>query len=322
MTGSGDHAGLFAFLFGVIILVFCGIGLSLVAEKKLSLGSSKVSIEESIEKDRQEFDKLTKQKKAARRRLDEQSPSATGQDDLIDGLQNESEINLGRLSVLRSNLSTLEHELEKLSGFREQHDEKYRKQVRGAAVGTKLPELSLPRGKTYHEVVIRGFDPSGLKIQHRLGTARIPYRDLPESWKTRLHWSPDEHLATRPRVATPKEGPPATASSDPKEETLSREPEPLSDIRRDDEPSSDIDAIRLRVIRAQSVYRQATSQAAEAHRNANSSQNRSVPGSLETWGERATRLDQWVRRIRKELNQAEEELRSVRPGDPLLKRTR
>lgn len=68
---------------------------------------------------------------------------------------------------------------------------KYRTDARTSAVGQKLEQLVTAK-QTYTGVIIKGVDPTGLDIIHESGAAHVAFADLPDEWKDRLAYDPQE----------------------------------------------------------------------------------------------------------------------------------
>ena len=58
MLSSDDHSGLITFVFGLIVVVFAGIALSLVVDRRFSFSSSVTAMEAEIRSNESELERL------------------------------------------------------------------------------------------------------------------------------------------------------------------------------------------------------------------------------------------------------------------------
>ncbi|MCW1884316.1 hypothetical protein OKA04_06205 [Luteolibacter flavescens] len=65
---------------------------------------------------------------------------------------------------------------------------RYCRQIRGAAAGEKLAELSTRQGKIFRDVTIRRVTEAGLEITHADGLASLAASELADSWRERFQW--------------------------------------------------------------------------------------------------------------------------------------
>lgn len=316
MLGSSDHSGAFALLIGLVLVVFCGIGISLIADRRFEFGASETSIKGSIAKDLGRIESLKMEISNAEGRWQRDHAHAVDHDGMVSALAqriSESESKLAELRLQRQQLSRALDRVEKdFLAYRIS----YRRQARAASVGDTVDLLTLTNGREYRRVVIRGFDAEGLRIAHARGTARIPFCELPNSWKERFQWHPSETLDTKPKPLTKPSPVEAPATN---EATI---PEPRLEKRPARETSSGLDTAELAQLRnhfllTRGAYRDIQNQASIARRNATTSQ-KSVPGSLETWAERAVRLEHLGQSRYSDFIQARTRLSAVSPDDPLL----
>jgi hypothetical protein len=315
MLGSGDHTGTFSFLIGMVFVVFCGIGISLVADTRLEFGSSLHSLKSTISADQLKLETLNIALETTRETWQREYAPVAGHEQTLAELESITSSNQARISQLRAEQIGLTRQLNQTEQNFHNYRVRIRTQARANCVGQALESLTLPNGRSYRDVVVRGFDELGLRIHHQGGSARLSYEDLPESWKNRLHWQEDELKITQ------RQSPPSRKSVGTPE-TL---PEPRKPIQKtidqrsaDRKPrEDDIKVARTRFIQSRQAYLHLRSQASAARLNASSSR-KSVPGSLETWAARAEKLERHTFQLRAGFLQAKSELSSISPGDPLL----
>lgn len=319
MLGSGDNTGIITLLIGLVLVVLCGIGISLIADTKLSLGDSKASLQSSLDTDKEKIQKLSSVIEYREQSWRQDHAPLIGQGQQITDLKRESSDNTTTRAELRTKRVDLLSSLKRIEKDTRAYRIQYRTQMRADTVGLKLDTLSLSSGRNYRSVVVRGFDSSGLRIHHQGGSARVSYSELPREMQERLQWHPNETETTKtePRalkVSDPDESPP--------EQKIIESPRITRQIGKPKGPSESdiakISAARENFINTRKAYLNNRSQANTARYKSSDSQ-KSVPGSLETWAERTVRLDRLSQRLNASYINARRELSSLSPGDPLLR---
>ena len=86
---------------------------------------------------------------------------------------------------------SLKQQLDQLQKDFEAYKAKYRTEARAKAVGGKLDQLAVG-GKVYQNVTIKSVNPQGMEISHSTGAARVLFGDLPQAWRDRFDYDPNE----------------------------------------------------------------------------------------------------------------------------------
>ena len=321
MSRFDGGSGTIPLIIGIVLVILCGTGISWVADSKLKLGESQTTISKKINTDREKLEKLTATLKSAQESWNRHHAYAVDHDQDVSQLEKLSSANAARLTELRGQRRDLTRSLEQEKEAHETYRINYRTQARADSVGEKLDTLTLPNGRTYRELIVRGFDTSGLRIHHQGGSARIRYQDLPTEWQERFQWSTEEIIITKP---SPSKNDLTQASSTPTEYNASGSSDSPSANGTDttkttsSEPdAAEIARARDKFLQTRKAYRQASTQASIARGNAHN-RNRSVPGSLETWDDRAQRMERLSQRLLALHTKAKNELSAISPADPLL----
>lgn len=305
--GTDDHQSLFAYLGGLIVLVFAGIILSLTLEKRHSSQRADLDLKEELSAQVERI-----------RGLERESTLLTERLELAVSLSEQNAAELASLNALREEQAvalehliesrrTLEAETAILHSAIEEHQKQYREKVRTALIGTTHPKIGMADGSFYSDVTIRSIRNGILGFAHRGGFARVPIGDLEDVWKRKLSWDRSEAITTQGNPAPKSDGPRPSKS----------QPEPREEPAKSSEDRAEIEKARLNLITQRDLYRRAVSEAATARSKAYGSE-RSVPGSLETWSERATRMEKLVQKYRASYQLARSQLMALAPGDPLL----
>jgi len=237
MLSSEDHPGLFTLLIAIIVLVFMGVGLSLLADKRFSLGRGERALKKELVLGEEEILRM-------RERVDERSQQLT-----------KLEAKIAAASAAYTTLKPqVEKQTERLQALIESH----------ASLRRTVPLLE------------REFNAYRNQQSQRPAVTPTPAANQP--------------AANQPAVK------PGAAPADA--ERLER----LSAAQA---------AVRLADTRMQVI----TTQLNEA-RNAIAAGRKSVPGSLETWQARASRLQLAQIKARAELDLAKADLAALAPGAP------
>jgi hypothetical protein len=312
MLSNDDHSGLIAFVFGLIVVVFAGIGLSLAVDRRFSFSSSAVALEMEIKSNESELEYLKgvhRERSADLTELESKSKMAAaamtvGQKRATD-LERRRTILIAERESLGASTRLLEEEFKR-------YRMKYRESARDAAIGESLGEIVTRDGREYREVFISSVTGVGLEIRHAHGTARLSAADLDPSFQDRFQWDDEER-----RALLSEEMGSAKANEDIPETTKA----PGKPCSKPDEARSDpqkVQMLRGKLIAWRSKVSQLRSDRSRALSLSYSSQA-SPPGSLETWRAKAARLGGEIARAEAELAAAKAALASVSPDDELLR---
>jgi hypothetical protein len=312
MLSDEDNSGLLTFMVGIAVVVFCGIGLSIVIDQRLSSSNSVMSLEKSIERGRLEFEELQTLHADSLRRLEmieTKSLSVTAE---LAAIRGEAAVLETRLVSLDSTRRSLQSTIETLEKEYSRYRDEYRETTRDAAINQSLGTLTTLGGRQYHQVFITRVTEVGLEIRHKDGLARIKAADLEQSLKDRFQWNElDQEVVSNNDIPMPE---PLSLSNQIPEENGNPSRKSNETVMVPDE----VEILRKNVIAWQSRLSRLESERSIAL--AASHGSRKAPtGSLETWEMRATRLETQIAGVHGKLAAAKASLRVVAPNDPLLR---
>jgi DNA repair exonuclease SbcCD ATPase subunit len=315
MLDNDEQSGVFTFMVGIIVLVLAGVGLSLLVDRRFSFSQGKAALETVIKANEEDLADLTARKDDLQADLERHVPRRTGNAAELAQLTTAS-ADLGkRLDEARMQVGSLENEIPKLEeGFSHYRDQ-YRQSEWTRAVGESLGSLTIRGGREYRHAVIARVTDVGLEIRHEEGIARLQAPDLSAELRDRFQW--DDARRTRALQEEIRHHDEVTKTADPGEVTIGKPSRAGAVVRETPDQENlaklraDVVRLKTRVVSLKSEHSTARSQA--------SSGAPSVPGSLETWSARATRLGSDLAKARAALALARERLATVSPGDSLLR---
>ena len=161
----------------------------------------------------------------------------------------------------------------------------------------------------FQKVVIVDVTPVGLEIRHEHGIARLQAPELSREMRNRFQWEDAKRLAHLERERSNRE----SWSGSPVAPVERRKSQPKRSSSRD------VSIRRSGVIRWKSKVAAFESAKNRAESMAASGSRTSIPGTLETWEDRASELGREMAKANAELAEAKELLREVAPRDPLLR---
>jgi hypothetical protein len=201
------------------------------------------------------------------------------------------------------------------------YQDRYRQQVRGEGMGEKMAELRSQSGRIYKNVTVSKVSAAGIEIRHDEGVSRLLPEDLDPSWDERFQWDQEEmaRLLQQERSRENRHG-----ESVDKANAKAQLPAPKPASRRKppkekDPEDAKLEELRQAVVDARDRLNDAQAEVARARMEAVSNKGRSVPGSLETWSQRAARLETSSAKLRAQYVSARGALATVAPNDALLK---
>jgi DNA repair exonuclease SbcCD ATPase subunit len=312
MLQGDDQSGVLTFLVGIVVLVLAGVGLSLLVDRRFSFSQGKAALETTIDANDDELAQLTARRDDSQARLDRQLPRRTGGTSELSKLTATS-ADLGhRLGEARRKVASLEIEIPKLEETFSRHREQYRQSEWVRAVGESLGNLTVRGGREYRRAEITQVTEVGLEIRHEDGIARLQAPDLPAELCDRFQW--DDARRTKALQDERKQHEEITRADDPQ-----RSAPPFAQPSGDKPPDQEnLARLRADVARLKSRVRSLGSEHADARSQASFGAP-SVPGSLETWSARASRLGAELAKARAALALSRERLATVSPGDSLLR---
>lgn len=307
-------------LAGVIAVVFCAIGISLVAEKRVHFSNESHELRTTIEHQSARLDSLRREHERLSKRWESHSRERGRQTVDLEAAARLSGESESRVSQLVGRRTELAANTERLSGEFTRYRESYRRQLRQSHVDRHFDEVRFGNADSYHDVTILAVNDEGIRIRHSRGLATIRYQDLSHEWRERMHWHPDEGRAAVPAVerngAARRSEPGASSGHSPGQGSSS------GSRRNEPRPAASNEGA---ILSARADYRRERARLNEARKNAAEARrlshgnDRSVPGSLETWAERAERYEAMSERLEIRAAAARNELRRLDPGDPLLR---
>lgn len=323
MLSFEEHSGIISFLGGIVILVMAAVGLSLVVDQRLKSSAGSVGIQREIEQDVSALDALRLIHEQRSRHLNDsgtQQKAALMRNEEIASVLNV----LGqRQNSLEKTRNQLLDEVGMLEEDFSKYREAYRQKTRAAAVGERLGKLALSGGREYEDAIITGVSDVGLEIRHSDGIARIQAPDLDSKTQERFQWNDEERRKVLKAEMANQEGlskvPDVIGSAS---ETKNQRERVLQGVRPHPAPAIDraeLSALRRQVNGWHLKIRLLRSEREEAQTHSNYGNSKSVPGSLETWEGRISRLGDELAKAQAALEAAKLNLASVAPSDPLVR---
>lgn len=319
-----DYSGVIWTLVSLIALVFVGVVLTMVTDSNLRSGSDAFSGHDvatselaslqaqvsELERRREQFENWDSD--AVKLRVTNKQLKAIAQE----------------RARLISETQELRDELGQLTASFDRYRSDYRARIWAESIGREFALLETRSGKQYYEATIRSVSEDEVTISHKVGIAGIPVFDLPSEIADELQLdSVRPSRDSSPQVAT-------VAGEDLSEgEGLSKQYEgrggksaqpseqPRGDGGKRDEEDPDreeILALRLEVAKLEVQVERLQDLFDEAQLQSRGNQ-RSPPGSLETWEQRAARLATLERKASVRLRVAEDRLMEL---DPQYRRRR
>lgn len=312
LTEDSDQSGTVALLVGIIVLVFAGICFSLMADKRFKFSSGKADLEAAITDERVRLEALRRQTEIARDEYEEKARRAN-QPALMDKARQAVSTTGDRIRELRTQLADLTKGVEAEKAAFAEYRVRFRKQIRQAAVGEKLPQLEMAGGKVFQGVTIRRVTADGMEVSHSEGSLRLRPEDLADSWRQRFQWGADD-LALAPK--------PKPVAEKPEEKKTSGRQEPVKQEQAKsgaaEKPNKELGNARRDVSEARRRLERAELDVSRVRAEAEKSNVKTVPGSSESWNERIKRLEDGCDAFRSQYMEARGRLAKVSPDDALL----
>lgn len=313
---DNDQSGLFTFMLGLIVVVLIAVGLSMLVDSRFSYSHGAVENDARISADAKTIEQLTETRREVLLRLSEIEPVRTAALAEREALRVASDRMASDLGNLASTKSGLEQSIQSLELGFSQYRGKYRDSAWTAAVGRALGDLKIRGGREFHQVVITRVTDVGLEIRHEHGLARVQAPDLDAALQDEFQWDDEARRERLKRESVNREkismipGTPSTPVAKPKPRVRSVQASPAAG-------EEEINRLRDKVRAWKTKVAQLDAERQEAMSRASFGSQTSVPGSLETWQARATRLGRQLERARADLAAAKAALENVAPGDRL-----
>lgn len=319
MFSNDEQSGMVGMLVGVIVLVFAGIFFSLMADQRFSFSKNRNSLSHVIEEEKVELENVKKELEKARDHWIRECEPRTGQTDLVATFARESRTGSRRLEALGEERDDAAAEMKRVSDAFAEYQGRYRQQVRAEAAGEKVPELTTRSGRIYRDVTIWRVSAAGAEIRYAEGSTRLGPDELPPAWNERFQWDKSEftqHLEGE-REAEQQHNQFVDGKNTPPEppKRPSNQRDKKARPGANSEQEARVELLRQAVIDARTRLNQAKSEANRARYQAASGKGRSVPGSLETWAERARRMEASSVKYQAQYMAARGKLASIAPND-------
>ncbi|MGC4014245.1 MAG: hypothetical protein QM755_06960 [Luteolibacter sp.] len=285
-----DNSGLFITIGGLIVLVFGGVIMSTAVDQRKSLLGFSRAINGEIDDNTHNISMLDTRRKRLQQQADETLTPRLAQGAELEAAEsNLVDLRL-KLDGLQTHAAELKTSTAATAGDFVKYRTAYRKSIWDAAANEKLPSLELRSGRRYENVTIVRVTAVGLEISHTDGNARIGTADLDDKWQRRFQWNDNERKAemAREQAALQESLPsntPASATAPALAAPTTGSPPSAAAPSR-----SDIDRLQIELNAWNAKIVALSAQRDEALNHQSQGGARSAPGSLETWGARATRL--------------------------------
>lgn len=317
MLSSDDHPGIFVFLVGIIVLVMVAVGLSSLVDRRFRFSSRVSGIQREAAAGEMELERMRAYHLDGSRQLAEAEPLCR--------MFSEHESTCRRLEILnhrrtdliasRDNLQTSVQALDReYSRYRTG----YRDKIRAAARGEVLGNITIPGGREYRGAVIKEVTDESVEIRHEYGTARLQALDLDPALQERFQLDVEAHRDRAEQELIAPEADVAGGESSRKVTVPSRD-STIKGSRVLEPDVGEVNTLRAKVRVWKSKVSQLDAERNQALSSASYGTQSSVPGSLETWRARASRLARELSKARTQLAAAKADLAEVAPHDPLLR---
>jgi predicted nucleic acid-binding Zn-ribbon protein len=323
---STDHSGIVGFLVGLVVLVFVGIGFSLVVDKRLKFSSGKADVEQALTEEKLQLEALRRQTEVVRKDYEEKARPLMDQPAELEKLKLAVSSSVQRLAELRDQQVALKDAVEAEALSFAEYRATFRKKARQAAAGEKLPQLEVVGGKIYRDVTIRRVTRDGIEAAHSQGVSTLKPEDLGDSWQQRFQWDAEEsaEVVNAGRVPTDPSGKPVEKQVPGRKQSEKEEQVPVISPEKlaKQEMEKKLSSLRRDVTEAKRHLENAEAEVSRARTNSLTNRGKSVPGSLETWDERITRLEGGAEIFRARYLAARGKLAAENPEDPMLREIR
>ncbi len=317
---ADEHQGALGIMAGVMVLVFVAIALSLLMSGDLSLprpsSESEHVVTDKLQSEINRLEITVHKLKRKNALADEHLKQAKLLTELDGQMKSANEETV----ILEKLISSKRNAIAVITEGKKRHREKYRDHVRAETLGTTYETVTTPLGKVYKDARITAITPIGVSISHRDGVARLEYGEMPREWQKRLMYTASEFtLAKRDeakyqrqaRIAIDRQvskGNKGTNSVDPEKEIANLQRKiAVVDMKltsaRTEASLANNKVVDHRALKGTSTY------SGSSYRYYNYGNgtyyyssyrpryrttyigSRSVPGSLETWEQRASRFE-------------------------------
>jgi hypothetical protein len=172
---------------GMLALIVAGIGGGAFLQGRSKDASTRAVVKKDLEVDEKTLEHFRLQIDRVQSDLDKSQDLVTTHQEW-ERLDGELRKSRPRATGLADQKTTLEEEVAVLRKEFDDYRTKYLRQIRTAAAGEKLDELSSRQGKVYRGVTIKRVTEAGLEFTHASGLATLKPDELADSWRERFQW--------------------------------------------------------------------------------------------------------------------------------------
>lgn len=318
MLSSDENSGLLTFMVGLILVVFAGVALSLLVDRKFSFSQRVSNLAGQIEAGATELAQLKATHGELENRFNNLEPKRRQAMESKAAVARKLSAMTARRKALTDTMENLRNGLPALEKEFAGYRAAYRDSARAAAVGESLGTLAVRGGREYRQAVITRVTDVGLEIRHENGIARIQAPDLNQAMHDRFQWDDEARRASLSEENALHE---AIASTAPSTDKTNIKPPVVPDTggRTEPMPPAKVESLRSKVLLWRTRVSQLKAERSQALSAASYGSQSSVPGSLETWQAKASRLGAELAKASGELAAAKAALAAASPGDPLLR---
>lgn len=181
--------GVTGVIFGLIFLAILGaIGMFVFDAEKHLDGSSLPSVIKQQAEEIDDYKHQVEMNQESLKRREEVAKNTKKAEELAATVEKDAV----RIEKLKEGLSVLGDSVVATSKEMNAYVTEYRGQIRSAAIGEKIPELTTNSGRVYNEVEVRAVSDIGLEVRHADGIGRIPFEELSTKWQERFQYDPEE----------------------------------------------------------------------------------------------------------------------------------
>lgn len=318
MLSADEHPGLIYCMIGVVVIVMTAIGLSLMMDQRNAFTSGADEIREVIEWDASELDRVKMLQVDASKRLAGELPQRQAWADELrtqtaasaQAVKKRADLLVAQRE-LRANLAALEADF---TSYRA----RYKHATWSGASGEKLGTVKVRGGREYLDTVIVRVTEVGLEIRHKDGFARLQAPDLSDAFQDRFQWSDEERRKRlQGEIENQRKAEVLAVRDAGAAEDLPSEDEAVP-LKRPGKDREQVNERRASVLAWKAKVSRIYDEVMEAAAWGGSGRQSSVPGRLETWKARETRLRGELARARTGLSLARSELAEISPNDSAL----
>ena len=183
-----DGSSLPAFLGGLTLLIFVGMGLSFLMQRRIQSSNGNHEIREQIETRESELDGLRSWRTRLETQFDAEGRAVLSRAKELRDTETAVRETTARLSKLSLTAEGLRGECETLATSFDRYRTAYRTRIRQEAAGQKIGTLKLANGHEFTGVSIVRVTDEAMEIVHDAGRARISGKDLAPQWSARFQW--------------------------------------------------------------------------------------------------------------------------------------